>query len=52
MGRHVYARIAVIVRYHYINPTKRIGLIQSRPYHHLIELTWSRHGIAEKLLRL
>jgi len=35
VGRHVYPRTVVSVSYK--NPTKRVGLEQSVPYHHLIE---------------
>ena len=35
--RHVYPRTVVSVSYHYKHPTKRVGLVQSGPYHHFIE---------------
>ena len=35
--RHVYPRIDVSVSWHYKNPPKCVGLVQSEPYHHLIE---------------
>ena len=38
VGRHVYQRTVVSVSYSTIkNLTKRIGLVQSGPHHHLIE---------------
>ena len=37
VGRHAYPRTVVSVSYHYKNPTKRVGLVQSGPRHHLIE---------------
>jgi hypothetical protein len=36
VGRHVYQQTVVSVSWHHKNPTKRVGLVQSRP-HHLIE---------------
>jgi hypothetical protein len=36
-------------RYHYNNPTKHVGLVQSEFHHHFIE-TYSRYDRAEKLL--
>jgi hypothetical protein len=51
MTAFVVAISQEIFHFQYL-PTKRIGLIQRGPHHHLMELTWSRHGIAEKLLRL
>jgi hypothetical protein len=36
-GRHVYPRTVVSVNQHCKNPTKRVGLVQSEPPHHLIE---------------
>jgi hypothetical protein len=44
--------VATYLSADYKNPFKRVGLVQSRSHHHLIEiLTSSRHDIAEKLLR-
>jgi len=37
VGRHVYPRTVVSMSLHYKNPTKRVGLLQSGPHHHLIE---------------
>ena len=34
---YVYLRKVVSVSYHYANPAKRVGLVQSGPHHHLIE---------------
>jgi hypothetical protein len=34
---HVYPRTVVLVSWHYKNPTRRVGLEQSWPHHHLIE---------------
>jgi hypothetical protein len=48
VGQHVYLRTVVSVSEQYKNPTKRMRLVQSEPYQHLIEnLTCSRHDIAE-----
>ena len=39
MERHVYQRIFVSVNYHYTNPNKCIGMVQSWHYdHHLIKI--------------
>jgi hypothetical protein len=39
MERHVYQRIFVSVNYHYTNPNKCIGIVQSWHYdHHLIKI--------------
>jgi hypothetical protein len=47
-GAFVYLRTVVSVSEQYKNPTKRMRLVQSEPYQHLIEnLTCSRHDIAE-----
>ena len=35
--RHVYPRTDVSVSWHYKNPPKCVGLVQSEPHHHLIE---------------
>jgi alcohol dehydrogenase class IV len=35
------------VSYHYKNPTKRVGLVQSRPHYLSLKLTCFRHNIAE-----
>ena len=35
--RHVYPRTDVSVSWHYENPTKCVGVVQSKPHHHLIE---------------
>jgi hypothetical protein len=35
--RHVYMRTVVVVNLHYTNSTKRVGLVRSRYYHHIIE---------------
>jgi len=35
--RYVYPRTVVSVSYHYKNPTKRVGLVQSGSHNHLIE---------------
>jgi hypothetical protein len=44
--------VATYLSADYKNPSKRVGLVQSRFHHHLIEiLICSRHDIAEKLLR-
>jgi hypothetical protein len=37
VGRHVYSRTVVSVSYHYKNPTKCAGLVQSGPHHHFID---------------
>jgi hypothetical protein len=37
VGRHVYPGTVVSVSLLYANPTKRVGLVQSGPHHHLIE---------------
>ena len=44
--RHVYPPTVVSVSLHYTNPTKRVGLVQSDPHHHLIKII----DIAEILL--
>jgi hypothetical protein len=36
VGRHVYPQTVVSVSYHYKNLTKRVGLVQTVPHHHLI----------------
>ena len=36
-GKHVYPGTVVSVRKHYKNPSKRVGLVQSRSHYHLIE---------------
>jgi hypothetical protein len=38
------------VSYHYQNPTQHVGLVQSRPYHHLIENYFVLDDIAEKFI--
>jgi hypothetical protein len=35
--RHFYPRTVISVSYHYKNPTKGVGLVQSGPRHHFIE---------------
>ena len=37
VGKHVYPRSVVSVSLEYKQPTKRVGLVQSGPHHHLIE---------------
>jgi len=37
VGQHVYTWTVVSVTKHCKNPTKRVGLVQSGPDHHLIE---------------
>ena len=37
VDRNVYPRAVVSVNQHNKNPTKRVGLVQSGPHHHLIE---------------
>ena len=39
LGRHVYLLTVVSVSYmyHYKNPTKHVGLVQSGPHHHFID---------------
>ena len=32
------------------DPTKYVGLVQSRHHHHVIDLTYSHHDMADKLL--
>ena len=39
-----------LVSYHYKNPTKCVGLVQSGPHHLSLKLTCFRHNITEKLL--
>jgi hypothetical protein len=44
--------VATYLTADYNNPSKRVGLEQSRSHHHLIEiLTCFRHDKAEQLLR-
>jgi len=38
VGRHVYPQTVVSVSWHYKNPIKCVGLVQSGPHHHLIEM--------------
>jgi len=37
VGQHVYPWTVVSVSWHYKNPAKRFGLVQSGPHHHFIE---------------
>ena len=41
MGRHVYPRAVVSVGYHYINPTRGVGLVQSGSRRYLIQILFS-----------
>jgi hypothetical protein len=36
VGRYVYPQTVVSVSYHYTNLSKRVGLVQRGPHHHLI----------------
>jgi len=37
VGRNVYPQTVVSVSYHYENPTKLVGLVQSGHHYHLID---------------
>jgi hypothetical protein len=48
--QHVYQPTVVSVSWHYENPTKHFGLVQSGHHYHLVDEICSRHDMAEKCL--
>jgi hypothetical protein len=49
-NKHVYQPTVVSVSWHYENPTKHFGLVQSGHHYHLVDEICSRHDMAEKCL--